>query len=142
MADLEINIRKALKEDGDDLCKIIDASGKNANINSLPPDAEERLKNDLLGESPKADAYLAECDGSVVGYAVVFYTYSTSLAKPTLFIEDIFVLPSYRGKGVGRALYKHCAETTIKEGCGRMEWVVLSENDDIMQFYEKYGAKK
>jgi GNAT superfamily N-acetyltransferase len=76
----------------------------------------------------------------MVGYAVFFETYSTFLAAPTLYLEDVFVLPEARGKGVGGALLRRCAEEAVSRGCGRLEWQVLAWNDLALGFYEHLGA--
>jgi len=83
---------------------------------------------------------LAELDGRPVGYAAYFETYSTFLARPTLYLEDIFVLEEARGRGVGRALMGALAREAVRRGCGRMEWLVLAWNHPAMGFYERLGA--
>jgi GNAT superfamily N-acetyltransferase len=85
---------------------------------------------------------LAEDDGGeVVGYALWFLTYSTFLAKPTLWLEDLFVLPSCRGGGAGTALFDACAAKARALGCGRMEWTALDWNEPAHRFYRKKGAR-
>ena len=108
-----------------------------------PPDAEarERLAADAFGEAPRFSLLLAELDGVVVGYAAWFLTYSTFLARPTLYIEDIFVLPDTRGRGAGLALFRACAAEAVRLGCGRMEWQVLAWNEPSIRFYERLGAR-
>ena len=92
----KINIRKATLEDGDALCSLIDALAAYEKL--TPPDAEakERLKMDACGPFPRITAWLSEYEGEIVGYAITCFTYSSFLAKPTLYIEDIFVLEEYR----------------------------------------------
>lgn len=108
-----------------------------------PPDAaaQERLVRDAFSDKPKFEVYLAECDGTPVGYAFLLETYSTFLALPTLYIEDIFVLPEYRGKGIGDALFRHCVAIAKQRGCGRMEWVTLDWNVSAQNFFKRYGAQ-
>jgi GNAT superfamily N-acetyltransferase len=77
----------------------------------------------------------------VVGYATYYFTYSTFLARPTLYLEDIFVMPSYRGRGAGRALFRACAAEAVRRGCGRMEWQVLDWNAPAIEFYQRSGAR-
>ena len=77
----------------------------------------------------------------MVGYAFVFETYSTFLALPSLYLEDLFVLPAFRSQRVGYALMKYCAEQAWKRGCGRLEWIVLEWNTHAIDFYERLGAK-
>jgi GNAT superfamily N-acetyltransferase len=83
---------------------------------------------------------LAEVDGQAVGYAVFFETYSTFLGLPTLYLEDLFVLPDFRGVGVGSALFRECATEAVRRDCGRMEWQVLAWNDLALGFYDHLGA--
>ena len=77
---------------------------------------------------------------NAVGYAVIFETYSTFLARPKLFLEDLFVKPEFRGSGAGHALIRACAREAVARGCARMEWVVLDWNEPAIKFYEARGA--
>lgn len=109
-----------------------------------PPDAaaQQRLYADAFHRTPpRYTALLAIDDGAVCGYCMFFETYSSFLAKPTLFIEDIFVLPQWRGRGIGRALLAHVALEARKRSCGRMEWLVLDWNEPAKRFYERVGAQ-
>lgn len=81
-------------------------------------------------------------DDRPVGYALYFYTYSSFLARPTLYLEDIFVLDEFRGSGIGRSLLLRCVKEATRRGCGRMEWSVLNWNRRAMKFYEALGAKR
>ncbi len=107
-----------------------------------PPDpgARDRLVKDALTDPPRFTTLLAELAGRVVGYAIFFEAYSTFLAQPTLYLEDLFVLPDARGRGIGSALFKTCAAEARRRGCGRMEWQVLAWNDLAIGFYESLGA--
>ncbi len=107
-----------------------------------PPndDAKARLKQHAFTENPKYEAFLARIDGIAVGYAIVFETYSSFLAKPTLYLEDLFVLPSYRKQKVGYGLIKHLVSLAIARECGRMEWQVLDWNQLAIDFYHQLGA--
>ena len=137
-----VHIRKATAADADLLCELIRAL---ADYEQLPqPDASacERLKRDGFGSSPRFEAWLAEVDSKVVGYAITFFTYSTFLALPSLYLEDIFVLPEYRSQRIGSALFKHCARVAYEAGCGRMEWQVLHWNTPAIEFYQRMGASR
>jgi GNAT superfamily N-acetyltransferase len=108
-----------------------------------PPthDAISRLKRDLSSEHPYLVAHLAMVEGTPVGYACYYFTYSTFLAQPTLFLEDIFVLDEYRRHGVGSKLLEFCVAEAKRKDCGRMEWNVLDWNADAIRFYESTGAR-
>ncbi|HET6963066.1 MAG TPA: GNAT family N-acetyltransferase, partial [Terriglobia bacterium] len=84
----------------------------------------------------------AESEGRVVGYAITLFTYSSFLALPTLYLEDLFVLESHRGQGAGYRLFTHCVEEAHRRGCGRMEWQVLDWNRLAIDFYERLGARQ
>lgn len=134
-------IRKAVADDGPRLLELIHAL---ADYESLsPPDhtAGERLLRDAFGAHPRFDVYLSTVDDRAVGYAVVFETYSTFLALPTLFLEDLFVLPDHRGYGAGKALFLHCVREALRRGCGRMDWTVLDWNASARAFYHRLGAR-
>lgn len=116
-----------------------------AGFEELPaPDAyaRERLEADGWGDRPRFEAWLACADGLPVGYAIIFETYSTFLARPTLYLEDLFVLPEFRGQGAGRALFDHISDVALERGCGRMEWACLDWNTNAQAFYAKVGARQ
>jgi GNAT superfamily N-acetyltransferase len=108
-----------------------------------PPDdaAQQRLLADAFSPRPRVEIFLAEVAGAVVGYAFIFETYSTFLALPTLYLEDLFVLPAFRGQRVGYALFQYLVTEALRRGCGRMEWVVLDWNQHAITFYERLGAQ-
>jgi GNAT superfamily N-acetyltransferase len=101
---------------------------------------EELLKAGLFGNRPYAEAVLAEEGGEPIGFALFFHTFSTFLARPGLYLEDLFVLPEHRGRGVGRALLGHLARLAVERRCGRLEWAVLNWNKEAIRFYERLGA--
>jgi len=101
---------------------------------------EELLRETLFGAKPAAETLLAYWDGECAGFAVFFQNYSTFLAKPGLFLEDLFVKPHLRGKGIGIALLKRLAKIAAERGCGRFEWEVLDWNEPSILFYKKLGA--
>jgi GNAT superfamily N-acetyltransferase len=102
---------------------------------------EEQLVDVLFGEKPVAEVLLAFEEESPVGFAVYFYNFSTWLARPGLYLEDLFVKPEKRGKGYGRALLVELARIARDRGCGRMEWAVLNWNEPAIKFYQALGAK-
>lgn len=108
-----------------------------------PPDkaAQQRLLEDAFGDRKRFDVFLAELNGEAAGYAVVFETYSTFLARPKLYLEDLFVHPQFRGAGIGRELFAACLREALGRGCARMEWIVLNWNVPAIHFYQRWGAE-
>lgn len=102
---------------------------------------EESLATGLFGPRPYAEALLAERNGRPIGFALFFHTFSTFLAKPGIYLEDLFVVPEERGRGVGRSLLKKLARLAVERSCRRLEWAVLDWNQDAIGFYEKLGAR-
>jgi GNAT superfamily N-acetyltransferase len=109
-----------------------------------PPtdEARENLRRHVTASPPLFHSFLAMLDGEAVGYNTYYYTYSTFLAAPTLFLEDIFVQDRHRRSGVGRALFQHCMRVALDQGCGRMEWCALNWNVKAMEFYLAQGGVK
>ena len=102
---------------------------------------EEKLTDTLFGERRYAETLIAEDDGEAVGFALFFHNFSTFLAQPGIYLEDLFVVPEHRGGGIGRALLERLARLAVNRGCGRLEWAVLNWNQDAIRFYERLGAK-
>ena len=100
----------------------------------------DKLRNTLFTSPPAAEVVIARIDGEPVGFALFFHSYSTFLAQRGLFLEDLFVNPDARAKGVGRALLSHLARIAIDRDCGRFEWNVLDWNDLAINFYRSIGA--
>jgi GNAT superfamily N-acetyltransferase len=101
---------------------------------------EQKLRDTLFGERSAAEVLLASVDGETVGFAVFFTNYSTFLAKPGIYLEDLFVKPHARGKGIGRALLRHLAQLAVERDCGRINWSVLDWNAPSIRFYKSLGA--
>lgn len=101
---------------------------------------ESRLRETLFGTDPAASVVLAVQGSEVVGFALWFRSYSTFLARPGIYLEDLFVFPSHRGQGVGRRLLAHLAGRAVERGFGRLEWAVLDWNSDAIRFYASLGA--
>ncbi len=102
---------------------------------------EATLEQSLFGEGAGAEVVLAFADYKAAGFALFFHNYSTFLAQRGLYLEDLFVDPAFRGRGIGRALLAHLAGLAMARGCGRFEWSVLDWNRDAIAFYEKLGAR-
>jgi GNAT superfamily N-acetyltransferase len=101
---------------------------------------EEKLRATLFGENPCAECVLAFVDDAPAAFAVFHANYSTFLAKPGLYVEDLFVKPAFRKRGVGRAMLAHIAKLANERGCGRVEWTVLDWNEPAIDFYKTFGA--
>ncbi len=108
------------------------------------PDAvtatEEDLLRDGFGDRKHFHVVLAEWDGTAVGFAFYFFNYSTWQGRSGLYLEDLFVLPAFRGWGIGKALLVHLARIAAEKGCGRYQWQVLDWNEPAIRFYESVGA--
>jgi len=102
---------------------------------------EADLKQQLFGARPHAECVIAELGGKPAGFALFFHNFSTFLAKPGLYLEDLYVRPELRGKGVGKQLLAHMASLALRRGCGRFEWAVLDWNKPAIDFYQGIGAQ-
>ena len=94
----------------------------------------------LFGEHPQAEVRIATWDGEPAGFAVFFHNYSTFLGRHGIYLEDLYVRPAFRGRGVGRALMCDLARLAVERGCGRLEWAVLHWNEPAIRFYRSLGA--
>jgi GNAT superfamily N-acetyltransferase len=102
---------------------------------------EAALRETLFGPAPQAEVVVAEWDGAPAGFALFFHNYSTWEARRGLYLEDLFVRPASRGRGIGRALLEHLARVAVARGCGRFEWSVLDWNEPAIGFYRALGAR-
>jgi GNAT superfamily N-acetyltransferase len=132
-------VRKATRLDSPRLVELIVGLAKFERLRPPDPKAKARLAKDIF-DKKWARVFVASIRGKLVGYALYFYTYSSFVARPTLYLEDIFVEESSRQEGVGRALFLRCVEEAARLGCGRMEWQVLTWNTKAMRFYQNLGA--
>ena len=101
---------------------------------------EALLAQHLFGERPLAESIIAEYEGAPAGFALFFHSFSTFVGKPGLYLEDLYVTPDLRGRGIGKALLKHHAQLALERDCGRVEWAVLDWNEPAIKFYEAIGA--
>jgi len=134
-------IRLATMADADQLLALVDALADYEKLERPDPGARQRIVQDTLGERPRVTALLAFEDAQAVGYALFFETYSSFLALPSLYLEDLFVIPDARGGGHGRALFRAVAAEALRRGCGRMEWNVLKWNELAHAFYRRQHAE-
>lgn len=103
--------------------------------------SEARLREHLFGPAPKAEVVIARAAEEVAGFALFFHNFSTFLAAPGLYLEDLYVRTPFRGRGCGEALLRHLARIAVERGCGRFEWSVLDWNQRAIDFYRALGAQ-
>ena len=135
-----LNIRTATREDVPVLLSLIRELATYEKKAEKAVVTEEDLLRDGFGPQPKFRALIAEWEGEPAGYASFFYFYSTFQGRPALFLEDLFVLDEFRGKGIGKALLAAVAKLAIEEKCFGLRWEVLDWNTPAIKFYEKLGA--
>jgi GNAT superfamily N-acetyltransferase len=103
---------------------------------------EESLLRDGFGPEPRFRCVIADWDSAAAGFGLYFLNYSTWQGRPGLYVEDVFVRPEYRRRGIGKALFVHLAQEAVRQGCGRFQWQVLDWNAPAIAFYESLGAKR
>ncbi|MHC1679790.1 MAG: N-acetyltransferase family protein [Methanomassiliicoccales archaeon] len=138
----KLEIARVTPENADDLIALITELAVFEKLDPPTLEARDRLRQHVTSDPVLFHAFLGSLDGKAVGYITYYFTYSTFLAAPTLFLEDIYVQENVRKSGVGRELFKFCVQEAIDKGCGRMEWCALNWNVGAMRFYEKLGGRK
>jgi len=133
-------IRPAVREDVASIVRLIHGLAEFEKLTHLVQVTPESLAPHLFGDRPVAEALVAERAGRVVAFALFFTNFSTFLARPGLYLEDLFVEPAERGQGIGQALLEHLARLAASRGCGRFEWSVLDWNEGAIRFYQRMGA--
>ncbi|HAX76571.1 MAG TPA: GNAT family N-acetyltransferase [Cyanobacteria bacterium UBA11372] len=133
-------VRPATPSDVPVLFDLIVALAEYEKLSHAVTGSPASLEEHLFGKRTYAEAILAELEGQAVGFALFFHNYSTFLTKPGIYLEDIFVLPQYRGQGIGKALLSYIAKLAVERGCGRLEWSVLDWNSPAIAFYQRMGA--
>ncbi|MFH7242759.1 MAG: GNAT family N-acetyltransferase [Spirulina sp.] len=136
-----VTIRPATPADIATLVALIQALAEYEKLSHEVTGSPEDLAQNLFGDRPYAEAVIAEIDGTVAGMALYFYNFSTFLMQPGLYLEDLFVLPTYRRRGVGQALFRYLGQLALSQGCGRFEWSVLDWNTPAIEFYQRMGAE-
>ena len=136
----KLRIVPAAEPDLPVILELIQALAEYEKLAHLVTATEARLRETLFGVKPAAEVLLAHWDEECAGFAVFFANYSTFLAQPGLYLEDLYVKPHLRGKGIGLALLKRLAGIAAERDCGRMEWEVLDWNQPSIRFYKKLGA--
>lgn len=135
-----LQLRLATAADVPQILKFIQALADYEKLADQVVATEQKLQQTLFGDKAFAEVVLAEFQGQPAGFALFFHNYSTFLAKPGLYLEDLFVDPSLRGKGIGKALITYLATLAVVRDCGRLEWSVLDWNQPAIDFYQSLGA--
>jgi GNAT superfamily N-acetyltransferase len=136
----DFSIRAAESRDLDAIVRLIAGLAEFERLTHLLEVTPEKLGPHLFGERPVAEALVVDRGGTLVAFALFFTNFSTFLARPGLYLEDLFVLPEHRGEGIGEALLTRLAQLAAERGCGRFEWSVLDWNESAIRFYERMGA--
>lgn len=139
--DPRLVIRPARRGDVPVLARFIEALAEYERLSHEAVADEALLERALFGTGPAADAVIAEWDRAAAGFALFFPTFSTFLGRAGIYVEDLFVVPAMRGRGIGKALLRHVAQLAVERGCGRLEWSVLDWNRPAIEFYERAGAR-
>lgn len=134
------SLRAATAADAPDILRLIRALAEYEKLAHEVVATEAALRDTLFGASPAAEVLLAIEDGRAVGMALYFHNYSTFLARRGIHLEDLFVEPASRGRGLGESLLRAVAKIAVERGCGRFEWSVLDWNEPAIRFYRKLGA--
>ncbi|HAY33902.1 MAG TPA: GNAT family N-acetyltransferase [Ignavibacteria bacterium] len=136
----KIKIRKAKKSDKKNILRLVNELAAFENLS--PPDkkAQSRLVRDAFSSNPPYRILIADYEGQTAGYSFYFFTYSSFLARRSLYLEDIYVSEKFRSLGIGKLFFEKLIRIAEKNKCGRMEWVVLDWNVNAIKFYEKLGA--
>jgi GNAT superfamily N-acetyltransferase len=135
-----LRIERATERDVLLILRLIKALAEYERMSDEVVATEDGLRRTLFGPLPAAEVVIAYAGDEPAGFALFFHNYSTFLAKPGLYLEDLFVVPTFRGRGYGKALLVHLAKLAVERDCGRFEWSVLDWNEPAIGFYKKLGA--
>jgi GNAT superfamily N-acetyltransferase len=135
------SIRQAAPADVPLICALIGELAEYERLAHEVSATEEDIRAALFGERPYAEVIIAEHDGAAVGFALFFHNFSTFLGRPGIYLEDLYVRPEMRGRGIGRSLLAHLAGLAVDRRCGRLEWSVLDWNAPSIAFYKSLGAR-
>ena len=138
----DLAIRAAVADDVPLILELIRALAEYEKLAHEVIATEASLRENLFGPNPAAEVRIAQWQGKPAGFALFFHNYSTFVGKRGLYLEDLFVLPEYRGEGIGRALLEHLAQLAVERDCGRFEWSVLEWNRPAIDFYVSLGARE
>jgi GNAT superfamily N-acetyltransferase len=138
---LDVRIVPATERDVPTILSLIKGLAEYERLAHEVEATEDGIREALFGDWPGAEVVLAYVGSDLAGFALFFHNFSTFLGRRGLYLEDLFVLPAYRGRGVGRRLLAHLARIAVERKCGRMEWWVLDWNESAIRFYKSIGAR-
>jgi len=141
MPSQEFRIERATERDVPLVLRLIKALAAYERLSGEVVATEDGLRDTLFGVRPWAEVVIGYVADEPAGFALFFHTYSTFVGKPGLYLEDLFVVPQFRGRGCGKALIAHLAKLAVERECGRFEWSVLDWNEPAIAFYKKLGAR-
>ena len=141
LVSMDMTIRRASPTDVPLILELIRGLAEYERLAHEVTATEAGLRQALFDASPGAEVVIAESGGEPVGFALFFHNFSTFVGKRGLYLEDLFVKPAWRGKGVGRHLLAHLARLAVERDCGRLEWAVLDWNEPAIRFYRGLGAQ-
>jgi GNAT superfamily N-acetyltransferase len=137
---MNATIRPARPDDAETIATLIRELAAYERLEDQARATADDLTRHLFGDRPSAEVLIAEVDGGPVGFALYFSTFSTFRGQPGLYLEDLFVRPEHRGRGIGKALLAGVARVAVDRDCGRLEWSVLDWNTPSIEFYRSQGA--
>jgi len=138
---MDVSIRSATERDVPLILELIRGLAEYERLAHQVTATEATLRRALFGSRPGAEVIIAEAGGEAAGFALFFHNFSTFVGKHGIYLEDLFVKPGWRGKGVGRRLLVHLARLAVERDCGRLEWAVLDWNEPAIRFYRGLGAQ-
>ncbi len=141
MSNDSITIRPATSDDAALILSFIQGLAEYEKLAHEVVGTEQDLRRTLFGDRPSAEVLIAEYAGKPSGFALFFTSYSTFLARPGIYLEDLFVLPGHRGHGIGKSLLAYLAGLVVERDMGRLDWSVLDWNEPAIKFYEQIGAR-
>jgi len=138
---MEITIKPIEPQDVTELLEMIKDLARFEHLEREVEATADLLKQSFFGPQPAAGALFARCDGESAGYSIYFFTFSSFLARQGIWLEDIYVKPKFRKRGLGRRLIEAVAQVGVDRGCGRYEWMALNWNERALDFYQSIGAR-
>jgi GNAT superfamily N-acetyltransferase len=138
---MQFQIESATDGDVPLILRLIKGLAEYEQLSEAVTATEAQLRESLFGPRPAAEVLIGYAERQPAGFAVFFQNFSTFLGRPGIYLEDLYVVPEWRGRGLGRRLLSHLAAIALARGCGRVEWAVLDWNDPAIRFYKSLGAR-